>query len=242
MNKKISSREIRETFLRFFEQKNHLRIPGASVVPADDPTLLFINSGMAPLKKFFVGEATPPASDLCNVQPSIRTRDIDDVGDRHHLTFFEMLGSWSINNYFKERAIELAFELLTDTFGFPPAQLYATVFKGSPGLNLAPDDESARAWEKVGLRRDQIVFLGEDNFGGLLAMLGRAGPAPKFFSTQANNTERRIAPASILIQQAATSRSGMLGCSWNLTRKLMALLSNYPFTAWTQVPALSEWP
>jgi alanyl-tRNA synthetase len=184
--KNMTSQEIREIFLKFFEEKKHLRIAGASLIPANDPTLLFVNSGMAPLKKYFVGEATPPQPDLCNVQPCIRTRDIEDVGDRHHLTFFEMLGSWSINNYFKERAIELAYELLVDRFGLPTEKLYATVYKGNPDLNLAPDDVSAGAWEKVGLRRDQIVYLGEDNFWGPAGEFGPCGPCTEvFFDTGA---------------------------------------------------------
>src|SRR6266705_2581875 len=199
MNKNITSREIRDIFLRFFEGKAHLRIPGSTLIPVDDPTLLFINSGMAQLKKYFTGEAQPPQPDLCNVQPCIRTIDIEDVGDRHHLTFFEMLGSWSINNYFKQRAVELAYELLVQHFGFPKEQLYATVYlgtnprhqrgcastaarsggtrgEGNPGVNIPPDEESARAWEEVGLRRDHIVFLGEDNFWGPAGETGPCGP------------------------------------------------------------------
>ena len=114
MHKAISSAEIRELFLEFFEEKDHLRIPAARLIPNNDPTLLYINSGMAAMKGYFTGEDRPPHPNLCNVQPCIRTRDIDDVGDRHHLTFFEMLGSWSIGDYFKERAIELAYELLVE--------------------------------------------------------------------------------------------------------------------------------
>jgi alanyl-tRNA synthetase len=181
MNKKITTQDIREIFLRFFEEKNHLRIPASSLIPQNDPTLLFVNSGMAPLKKYFVGEDVSPHPDLCNVQPCIRTRDIEDVGDRHHLTFFEMLGSWSINNYFKARAIELAYELLVDRLGFPPQKLYATVYQGDEDLNLPPDNESARAWEKVGLPRDHIVYLGEDNFWGPAGDTGPCGPCTEVF-------------------------------------------------------------
>src|SRR5216684_2124280 len=146
MNKNITSREIRDIFLRFFEGKGHLRIPGSSLIPVDDPTLLFINSGMAPLKKYFTGEAQPPQPDLCNVQPCIRTNDIEDVGDRHHLTFFEMMGSWSIGDYYKETAIELAYDLLVNYFHYSPDGLYATVYKGNPALNIAMDEESIRCW------------------------------------------------------------------------------------------------
>ena len=193
MNKNITSEEVRDIFLRFFEERDHLRIPGNSLVPKDDPTLLFVNSGMAPLKQYFSGEAEPPKPNLCNVQPCIRTRDIDDVGDRHHLTFFEMLGSWSIDNYFKERSVELAFELLVDRFGFPKERLYATVYKGNPELNIPPDDESAAAWEKVGLRPDQIVYLGEDNFWGPAGDFGPCGPCTEvFFDTGAEYGETYV--------------------------------------------------
>src|SRR3984957_20169700 len=109
MTRPLSSDDIRERFLRFSPARRPLRIAAASVVPVSDPTLLYVNAGMAPLKPYFLGEAIPPAPDLCNVQPCVRTIDIGDVGDRHHLTFFEMLGSWSIGHYFKERAGAVAF-------------------------------------------------------------------------------------------------------------------------------------
>src|SRR6185437_14646636 len=130
MTRPVSSDDIRETFLRFFTARQHLRIAAASVIPAGDPTLLYVNAGMAPLKPYFTGEAIPPAPDLCNIQPCVRTIDIEDVGDRHHLTFFEMLGSWSVDHYGRERAVELAWDLLTSGFGFAPGQLYVTVYAG----------------------------------------------------------------------------------------------------------------
>lgn len=175
----ISSQEIREIFIRFFEEKGHLHIPAASLIPANDPTLLFTNSGMASLKKFFVGEATPPRSELCSIQPCIRTRSI--IGNRHHLSFFEMLGSWSINNYFKETAIELAYELLVERFGFPKEKLYVTVYKGNPELNLSPDYESASVWEKVGLKSERILYLGDEIFWGPAGDSGPCGPSTDVF-------------------------------------------------------------
>jgi alanyl-tRNA synthetase len=181
MNKNITTREIRDIFLRFFEGKNHLLIPGASLIPVNDPTLLFINAGMAPLKKYFIGEEVPPQPDLCDVQPCIRTIDIEEVGDRFHLSFFEMLGSWSFNNYFKQRAIELAYELLVEHFGFPKDRLYVTVYQGNPVENIPPDEESARAWEAVGQPKDHIVFLGEDNFWGPAGETGPCGPCTEVF-------------------------------------------------------------
>jgi alanyl-tRNA synthetase len=179
---KIGSDSIRDTFLDFFEEHSHFRIGGAPVVPDGDPTLLFVNSGMAPLKKYFTGERKPPHADLCNVQACIRTRDIDDVGDRHHLTFFEMLGSWSIGNYFKERAVELAYELLVGRFGLDPKRLYATVFAGDAQLGLPPDEVSAAVWERVGIARDHIVALpAADNFWGPAGGSGPCGPCTEVF-------------------------------------------------------------
>jgi alanyl-tRNA synthetase len=181
MRRPFGSDEIRETFLGFFTERQHMRIAAASIIPANDPTLLFINAGMAPLKPYFLGEALPPAPDLCNVQPCVRTVDIADVGDRHHQTFFEMLGSWSIGHYFKERAVELAFELLTDVFGFGVPDMYVTVFEGDPTLGIAPDDVSAAAWERVGVPRDHIVCLGtEDNFWSA-GDTGPCGPCTEVF-------------------------------------------------------------
>lgn len=181
MQKNISSRQIRETFLRFFNKRDHLLISNASLLPQNDPTLLYINSGMAPLKKYFLGLSQPPHPRLCNVQLCIRTGDIEDAGDRHHFTSFEMLGSWSINDYYKETAVELAYELLVEEFGFPVDKLYATVYGGDPALDLPPDEESIKAWEKVGLPRDHIVILGEDNFWGPAGDTGPCGPCTEVF-------------------------------------------------------------
>jgi alanyl-tRNA synthetase len=181
MQRPFSSDEIRDTFLGFFTRRNHARIGAASVIPANDPTLLFVNAGMAPLKPYFLGEALPPAPDLCNVQPCVRTIDIGDVGDRHHLTFFEMLGSWSIGHYFKDRAVELAFELLTQGFGFDVGDLYMTVFAGDEELGIATDEVSAAAWQRMGVPGDHIVYLGaEDNFWSA-GDTGPCGPCTEVF-------------------------------------------------------------
>ncbi|MBE7169639.1 MAG: alanine--tRNA ligase [Williamsia sp.] len=181
MANQFSSQQIRETFLDFFRKHDHLLINGSSVIPKNDPTLLFINSGMAPLKKYFLGLETPPHPRLANVQPCIRTNDIEDVGDRHHLTFFEMLGSWSIGDYYKEKAIELAYDLLVNYFKFPAERLYATIYKGNPALNLGPDLEAQRCWEKAGMPPDHIVPMGEDNFWGPAGDTGPCGPCTEVF-------------------------------------------------------------
>jgi len=181
MDRPTTSDEIRETFLSYFTEHGHERIASASVIPVNDPTLLFVNAGMAPLKRYFLGEAVPPSPDLCNIQPCVRTIDIGDVGDRHHLTFFEMLGSWSVGHYYKDRAIELAFGLLTDGFGFSTGQLYVTVHRGSEQLGLPPDEISAAAWRRAGIPPGHIVYLGdEDNFWSA-GDTGPCGPCTEVF-------------------------------------------------------------
>ncbi len=181
MGTHVTSEDVVRVFTEFFEAYDHLRIPGAPLVPKNDPTLLFINSGMAPLKNYFLGLEEPPHPDLVNIQGCIRTTDIEDVGDRHHLTYFEMLGSWSIGRYWKDRAIELAFELLTEGFGFPVEKLYATVYAGDEALGIPPDEESVRWWQKVGLDPDHIVPLGKDNFWGPAGQYGPCGPCTEVF-------------------------------------------------------------
>ncbi|MDD2324486.1 MAG: alanine--tRNA ligase-related protein [Alphaproteobacteria bacterium] len=173
---------IREQFLEFFQSRDHMIIPGASLVPSNDPTLLLINSGMAPIKPYFTAEAVPISPRLCNVQKCIRTNDIEDVGDRSHLTFFEMLGSWSIGDYFKDVAVELAGDLLMGKLNIPQSKLYATVYKGNDTIGLAYDEESHRAWERLGFKSNQIVPLGdEDNLWGPAGDTGPCGPCTEVF-------------------------------------------------------------
>ena len=178
--KKLTPQETRETFLNFMEKKGHLKIKGSSIIPQNDPSLLFINAGMAPMKAYFSGKQTPPQSDLCNIQPCIRTIDIEDVGDRHHLTFFEMMGSWSINNYFKDKAIDLAYELLTENFEFPKEKLYVTVYGGDKEKGIPADEDSIKFWQSTGMPDSHIVVLGEDNFWSA-GDTGPCGPCTEIF-------------------------------------------------------------
>ncbi len=178
----IKAKEIRDKFLAFFQEKDHLLIENASIIPKNDPTLLFINSGMAPIKRFFTGEEIPKSPRLCNIQPCIRTIDIDEIGDKHHLTSFQMLGSWSINDYFKEKAIALAYEFLTLSLEIPKEKLYVTVFSGDETLGLSKDTDSASYWEKVGIPKDHIVSCGkDDNFWGPASETGPCGPCTEVF-------------------------------------------------------------
>lgn len=179
---KYTSKQILETFLNYFKEHDHTQIKNASIVPENDPTLLFINAGMAPIKKCFTGEEEPVSKRMCNVQTCIRTNDIESVGDRHHLTSFNMLGSWSIGDYFKKEAIELAFKLLTEGFNISKEKLYATVFSGDEKLGLPADEESIEHWKNVGIDPSHIVALPfEDNFWSMGDGEGPCGPCTEVF-------------------------------------------------------------
>jgi alanyl-tRNA synthetase len=178
----MTSREIRETFLRFFASKGHTRVPSSSLVPAGDPTLLFTNAGMVQFKKVFTGEDPRPYTRAASSQKCVRAggkhNDLENVGftARHH-TFFEMLGNFSFGDYFKEGAIEMAWELLTQHYKLPADKLWATVFH--------EDEEAARLWEKIsGLPPDRIVPMGEkDNFWAM-GDTGPCGPCSEILIDQ----------------------------------------------------------
>ena len=191
----ITSIEIKNKFLNFFENNKHLKINNASIIPKNDPTLLFINSGMAPLKRFFTGEENPPSKRLCNIQPCIRTIDIDEVGDKHHLTSFQMLGSWSIGDYFKEGAIKLAFDFLTKYINIPKEKLYVTIFGGDKELGLEEDNEAREYWIKAGVIKDHIVACPkEDNFWGPTSETGPCGPCTEIFYDTGDKNGKKYEP------------------------------------------------
>jgi len=162
-----STDEIRDLYLEFFQDNNHKLLPSASLIPATfDSSVLLTTAGMHPLKPYFLGEEKPPAARLTSCQKCFRSTDIENVGNTaRHLTFFEMLGNFSIGDYFKEGAIEFAWRLSTEGFGFSPDQIKVTVFKGDDELGLGPDQEAIDAWKAVGVAEEQIVLLSrEDNF------------------------------------------------------------------------------
>jgi alanyl-tRNA synthetase len=179
----VKAAEIRETFLSFFEQRDHRRMRSAPLVPASyDPSVLLTTAGMQPFKPYFLGEEPPPHPRLTSCQKVFRTTDIENVGmTARHLTFFEMLGNFSFGDYFKQGAVEYAFELSTQGFGFAPEQVWVTVFGGDEELGLGPDDEAIECWRSVGMPDDRIVLLGrEDNFWQL-GPTGPCGPCSELY-------------------------------------------------------------
>src|SRR3990167_7343977 len=162
----MDSREIRQRFLAFFERRGHVIIPSSPLVPENDPSVLFNTAGMQPLAPYLLGEKHPAGKRLANVQKCVRTQDIEEVGDKTHDTFFEMLGNWSLGDYFKEDAIKWSYEFLTskeEGLGLDPKRLYVTVFEGDE--NAAFDEESKKIWMSVGIPEHRIYALGaEDNW------------------------------------------------------------------------------
>ncbi|MBI4897177.1 MAG: alanine--tRNA ligase [Actinobacteria bacterium] len=163
----MNSNEIRETFLSFFEQQGHLRMPSASLVPAEmDASVLLTTAGMQPFKPYFRGQETPPRTRLTSCQKCFRTTDLDEVGKTsRHLTMFEMLGNFSFGDYFKHEAIGFGYDLAIEGFGFKPERVWMTVFGGDDELGLGPDEEAIGFWRDKGVPDEQIVRLGrKDNF------------------------------------------------------------------------------
>ena len=161
--------EIRENFLKFFEEREHLRLPSASLIPAGDPTLLLTTAGMVPFKAYFSGELTPPSPRITTAQKSFRTTDIEEVGDVSHLTLFEMLGNFSFGDYFKAESCQWALELCLGVYGMDFERIYATIYTN--------DDEADQIWLDLGVPADRISRLGdEDNWWGPAGDEGACGP------------------------------------------------------------------
>ncbi|MFA5047547.1 MAG: alanine--tRNA ligase [Patescibacteria group bacterium] len=177
----MTAKELKQKYLDFFESRGHTVIPSASLLPENDPTVLFTTAGMHPLVPFFLGEKHPSGQRLVNVQKCIRTIDIDEVGDGWHLTFFEMLGNWSLGDYFKEEAIKMSFEFLTKELDIPVDKLAVTCFVGDLENSIPRDDESATIWKSVGIAEDRIAFLKDDNFWGPAGQTGPCGPNTEMF-------------------------------------------------------------
>lgn len=172
--------DLKETYLKFFESKGHKIIPSAPIIPENDPTCLFNTAGMQPLVPYLKGEPHPEGKRLVDVQKCFRTNDLDAIGDTTHHTFFEMLGNWSLGDYFKKESISWSFEFLTKELEIPVEKLAVTVFKGN---DIVPaDKESAEIWESLGINKNKIAYLEEENnWWPNMELLGPCGPDTEIF-------------------------------------------------------------
>ncbi len=171
--------EIRNKYLKFFEKNGHKIIPSAPLIPENDPSVLFTTAGMQPLVPYLLGETHPAGKRLTDYQKCLRTVDIDEVGDNRHLTFFEMLGNWSLGDYFKQESIKMSFEFLTKELGIPVEKLSVTCFAGDE--DAPRDEESAKVWEEVGMPKDHIYFFGKDDNWWIAGEEGPCGPDTEMF-------------------------------------------------------------
>ena len=180
MIKAMTAAVLRRKFIDFFKRHGHAEIKSAPLVPENDPTCLFTTAGMHPLVPFLLGEKHPAGQRLTDVQKCLRTGDIDEVGDPFHLTFFEMLGNWSLGDYFKAEAIAMSYEFLTAELGFGPEQIKVTCFAGDE--NAPRDTEAAAYWRQHGIPEQNITFLGKkDNWWGPAGQTGPCGPDTEMF-------------------------------------------------------------
>ncbi len=171
--------EIRNKYLNFFKNHGHSVIPSAPLIPENDPSVLFTTAGMQPLVPYLLGEKHPAGVRLTDYQKCLRTNDIDEVGDNRHLTFFEMLGNWSLGDYFKDEAIAMSYEFLTKELGIDPSKLSVTCFAGDE--DAPKDTVSAEAWKKAGIPEERIYFYGKDNNWWIAGEEGPCGPDTEMF-------------------------------------------------------------
>ena len=174
----MSNIDLRNKFLKFFESKNHVVIPSAPVVPENDPSVLFNTAGMQPLVPYFRGQVHPYGTRLCDYQKCVRTNDLEEVGDLTHHTFFEMLGNWSLGDYFKKESITYSFEFLTKELEIPIPKLAVTVFKGNDIVEA--DEESALIWKDLGIPEERIAYV-EDNWWPNMELTGPCGSDTEIF-------------------------------------------------------------
>ena len=236
--------QIRDAFIQYFESKGHQHMPSASLIPAGDPTLLFTSAGMVPFKPFFMGEQTPPSRRLTSSQKSFRTTDIDEVGDHKHLTFFEMLGNFSIGDYFKEGAVGFAWELVTELFGLSPDRLYVTIH--------LDDDEAYDIWhDQVGVPPERIYRYGDkDNWWGPAGTEGPTGPCSEIHydgGVEKGCSGGRMVAVDVLTAQLREERDGAAaqdvdGCHPNCDCERFVELWNLVFMQYYQDPERNRTP
>ncbi len=176
----MKANELRNLYLKFYKERRHSLTAAASIIPEDDTSVLYISAGMQPLIPFLMGREHPSGNRLVNVQKCVRTDDIDEVGDDYHLTLFEMLGNWSLGDYFKKEAINMSFGFLTEIVGIPKSKLAVTVHKGNSLVSA--DYEAIETWKNLGLDDGQIFYYGDDeNWWGPIGETGPCGPDSEMF-------------------------------------------------------------
>ncbi len=188
--------DLIKAYINFFKSKKHREIPSSSLIPENDPTVLFTTAGMHPLVPYLLGQKHPLGSRLVNVQKSLRTDDIDEVGDPFHHTFFEMLGNWSLGDYFKKEAISLSLKFLINSLKIPKEKLAVTCFRGSSSPIIPKDSESAKIWLSLGIPKERLAFLGkEDNWWGPAGLTGPCGPDTEmFYFSGKENPPKKFSP------------------------------------------------
>jgi len=176
----MKANQLRNLYLKFYEKRGHTLAAAASIIPEDDTSVLYISAGMQPLIPFLMGREHPNGNRLVNVQKCVRTDDIDEVGDDYHLTLFEMLGNWSLGDYFKREAITMSFQFLTEKVGVPKSKLAVTVHEGNDFVSA--DYEAIDTWKSLGLDDSQIFYYGDDeNWWGPVGETGPCGPDSEMF-------------------------------------------------------------
>ena len=170
---------LKDLYIDFFVSKGHVQIPSAPVVPENDPSVLFNTAGMQPLVPYLMGQKHPLGTRLCDYQKCIRTNDLDEIGDKTHHTFFEMLGNWSLGDYFKKESISWSFEFLTKILNIPIERLAVTVFEGDE--NTPRDEEAANIWKSLGIPEERISYLGKDDNFWIAGETGPCGPDTEIF-------------------------------------------------------------
>ena len=171
--------EIRNKYLNFFKNHGHVVIPSAPLIPENDPSVLFTTAGMQPLVPYLLGEPHPAGTRLTDYQKCVRTNDIDEVGDNRHLTYFEMLGNWSLGDYFKEESIQMSYDFLTKELGIPVEKLSVTCFAGDE--DCARDEITASCWKKAGIPEERIYYFGKDDNWWIAGETGPCGPDTEMF-------------------------------------------------------------
>ena len=175
----MTAEELKKRYLDFFVKKGHKKLPNVSLIPENDPTALFINSGMHPLVPYLLGENHPLGKRLVSNQRCLRTQDIEEIGNMMHLTFFEMLGNWSLGDYWKKEAIEWSWEFLTKELNLEPKRIYVTCFSGDK--DAPKDEEAVGIWRKIGLPKERIYFLGKEDNWWAVGDSGPCGPDSEMF-------------------------------------------------------------